>query len=281
MTALDEALDQLEEKRPPTAAPAPHAPQPPGKAQLVDVQIEQLFPDPNNPREEVGDDDDLQQLAESMHHEGLIQPIIARRDLATGRLIVVAGHRRLAAAQLLRWGTVPTVIRRDMRPDAILAAMLIENGQRKDLDPIEEARALHRLKHEHGIKFHAELGHRVGRTQNYVSGRLALMALTPVEQEEVRAGHLKIAEATARGRMNAGNVRTLGQTKGWHLDHAHELATQVKARCIRLGHSRGRTVGGIGCGDCWESVIRADERAALTRANVEQGTCPTCGSVDA
>lgn len=247
-SALDAALDEMADVRPDEhPEPADHGP----RAQLVDVRTTDLIPDPDNPREDVGD---IVDLAASMAAAGLLQPIIARRDVNSGRLVVVAGHRRLAAAQRLGWAHVPTIIRRDMRPDRVLAAMLIENGQRANLDPIEEARALHRLLIQHEISSHAELARLVGRNQPYVSARLALMDLTPAEQEEVRVGHMKLIEATHRGRINSGKVRKEGQTKGWHLAPAHPLAAQVKARCVRLGHVRGRTVGGIGCGECWEAI---------------------------
>lgn len=122
----------------PEATPAALVRRPNDQA-LIQAPITQVIPDPANPREDVGD---VTELADSMEEIGLLQPIVARREGA--RMIVVAGHRRLAAAQQLGWRTVPVIIRREMLPDDVLAAMLIENGQRRDLDPIEEARALRR-----------------------------------------------------------------------------------------------------------------------------------------
>ena len=237
---------------------------------LTQVPVNDLHADPNNVREDVGD---VTELADSMLEVGLLQPIVARRHNQV--LYVVAGHRRLAAARHLHWTHVPCIIRADMRPDDVLAAMLIENGQRSDLDPIEEARGLSRLKTQLDCS-DAELGRRVGRNQVFVSGRLALLDLTIEEQEQVRAGTMKLVEATAKGRLNSGKVRPAGQDKGWHLGPNHDLATRAKARCIRLKHPRGRTVGGMACGACWESVIRADERERLHAHSATTGDCALC-----
>lgn len=239
---------------------------------LVNVRVSDLHADPDNPREHL---DDIEELADSIRSMGLIQPPVVRR--AGNRFIIVAGHRRVAAIRHLKWTDVDVIVRNEMRPDHVLAAMLIENGQRRDLDPIEEARAMAKLQQDHGLSTHAQIADLIGRNQAYVSNRLALLLLTAAEQEQVRRGEIKLAEAHHRGRLNAGKVRATGVDRNWHLNHAHDLANQVKARCVRLGHSRGRTVGGIGCGECWETVIRADERATLLRAANDDGVCPTCG----
>lgn len=272
--ALEAALDETIVDAP-VPRPVPVAPHgaTTARQQLLDVRLTSLTSDPDNPREDVGD---VTELANSMAAAGLLQPIIARRDDTTGRLLVVAGHRRLAAAQLLGWTTVPVVVRRDMAPDHVLAAMLIENGQRADLDPIEEARALRRLQVQTGGITQSELARRIGRGQMHVSTRLALLSLPVDEQEQVRAGQMTLIEATHRGRIASGKVGKAGQDKNWHLGPQHELATLAKARCQRLDHKLGRRVGGMACGACWESVIRADERRDITDRLIKTGTCPIC-----
>ncbi len=271
-SSLDAVLDEVAPAAPP---PTPAAAMAQAKPQLVDVLVANLHPDPNNPREDVGD---VTELAKSMAAAGLLQPIIARRDTETGRLVVVAGHRRLAAAQMLKWSRVPTIVRRDMAPDRVLAAMLIENGQRAGLDPIEEARALARLRGDHGMTSHADLALFIGRTQVHVSGRLALLALTPDEQEQVRTGQMNLGDGIRRGRLSSGRVREPGTTGHPHLSIDNELATRVKARCRRLKHKAGgrNSVGGVGCGECWESVIRADERERLNAESNRRGRCVLC-----
>lgn len=264
----------------PTAVPTAPRPAPPAARRgsagsLVEVPVADVHPDPDNPREHV---DDIEDLAASIASAGLLQPIVVRR--LVGRLTVVAGHRRLAAVKHLRWDTVPVIIRADMRPDDVLAAMLIENGQRTDLDPVEEARALRRLKSQMGECTDAALAARVGRGQLHVGNRLAILALPLEDQELLRAGQMNIGDAVRRGRIASGRVRASNSTGHPHLGVEHDLARQARARCIRLGHkSKGRnSVGGVACGACWESVIRADERDQAHARSAQVGHCVTCGT---
>ena len=237
------------------------------------VALTRLRPDPNNIRDELTG---IEDLAASIQEVGLLQPIVARTEGQV--LYVVAGHRRLAAVRHLNWTDVECVIRPSMKSSDVIAAMLIENTQRSDLDPIEEARGLQRLKTDRNCS-DADLARSVGRAQPYVSSRLALLSLTPAQQDELRAGNMKLVEATYRGRLNSGKVAKAGQDKGWHLGPQHTLAGQVKARCQKLGHPRGRTVGGMGCGACWEHVIRANERVHLVEHSQATGSCSTCGAL--
>lgn len=243
-------------------------------ATLMKVRTEQLRADPDNIRGELFD---IEDLADSIRENGLLQPIVARR--VGTHYVVVAGHRRLAAIRLLKWTEISVIVHDEMRPDVVLAAMLIENGQRSDLNPMEEARGLAKLKAQLECS-DLELGRRIGRSNAHVSNRLALLDLTPEEQAQVRNGTMRVTYATQRGRMNSGKLMPKGQERGWHLSELHPLAANVKARCTRLAH-RGRNVGGTGCGECWEHVIRTDERRHLIDANNNDGTCPTCGTAGA
>lgn len=275
LAELDQAADAAAPAPAPTEPTEPAATDRPRDAadRFADVAVADLHPDPDNPREKILDTD-VEELADSIAELGLLQPIVARQ--ADRGLVVVAGHRRLTAVKLLGWTHVPTIIRTHMRPDHVLAAMLVENGQRRDLDPIEEARGLNRLKTETGAT-DMEVAKRVGRTQPFVSSRLALLLLSPEDQAAVRAGELGITQATLLGRTNGGKVRQgRGRKVENHFDAVHELAVRARARCKRLGH-RTKVAGGQACGACWESVIRADERDAAQKAHLTTGTCPTCG----
>jgi ParB family chromosome partitioning protein len=257
---------------------------------MVKVAVADLVPDPANLREheaapiptaehtERGDHaaDDIEQLADSINEVGLLQPIVVRRD--GDRLIVVAGHRRLAAIKRLRWTHVDVIVRAPMRPDHVIAAMLIENGQRRDLDPMEEARGITRLKAEHQLTDLA-VAKKIGRSQSYVSGRLALLALTPQQQDAIRRGHLGVTEATNLGRLLSGNTRhsAKGHSSVAYFGPTNDLASKAQARCRRLGHKQ-KLNGGMACGACWESVIRADERTHVQELNAVANDCVTCGS---
>lgn len=240
--------------------------------QLRSVPVVDLHPDPDNPRDDLGD---VEELADSIRSAGLLQPIVARQR--AGALIVVAGHRRLAAVELLGWDVVDVVVTRDMRPDEVLAAMIIENGQRRDLDPIEEARAFARLKKLRGLTS-VELSERIGRGQAFVDSRLRLLDLPASDQDKIRTGQMGVTHGALKARVLGGNVRSSGGRIP-HLGADHSLAGKARARCLKLHQLKRTLVGKTACGDCWESVIRTDERHALTQAAIGD-TCATCGHTE-
>ncbi len=237
--------------------------------QLLDVPLDCIVNNPANPRANVGD---VSELAESMRGRGLLQPVVAFRGPDDGLLHLVAGHRRVAAARLLGWRLVPCIVRRPVPDDEQLAAMVVENEQRKGLDPIEVAHAYAALRRKG--KTLAQIGALVGRTEATVSRRLALLDLPVHEQEALRAGEITTREAVEkavvagqvkRGQITAGESRRV-QKRGRHFDHDHPLAVLAKARCQRLGKQRSaeahgsKLPGGQACGPCWEAVIREDTR---------------------
>ncbi|MDE9364553.1 ParB/RepB/Spo0J family partition protein [Luteipulveratus sp. YIM 133132] len=241
-----------------------------------DVPLVDLHIDPDNPRRQL---DGIEELAASIAQVGLLQPIVARR--AGDQLVIVAGHRRFAAVKHLAWTTVSVVIHAEAwRPDEVLARMLIENSQRRDLDPIEEARGIAHLRVELGGEnvSTAFVASHLGRSQSWVGTRLALLALTPDQQDQVRAGELNLADATRKGRENSGRLGRLGSTGHPHLGVDHPLEGFARARCKRANHARkGRnSVGGVACGECWEAVIRANERESLHADSADRGRCVLC-----
>lgn len=244
--------------------------------QLRRVPVSALHPDPDNPRDDVGD---VTELAASIRETGLLQPIVARER--AGRLIIVAGHRRHAALLLLGRADTDVLVVADMRPDEVLAAMVIENGQRRDLDPIEEGRAYQRLKKARGVSS-AELGAQIGRSQALIDGRLRLLELPPEDQARVRAGEMAIGHGTAKARVLSGNVRASHADRRIpHLAVEHPLAGKARARCKKVHDLKKVLVGSTACGDCWEQVLRADERRALADAAADPGaTCASCGRVN-
>jgi ParB family transcriptional regulator, chromosome partitioning protein len=230
------------------------------------VHVDDLTPDPNNVRDDLGD---LTELTATIRDVGILQPIVARR--AGTQLVIVMGHRRHAAGKAAGLSYVPVVVRDHLDADDVLAAMIIENGQRRDLDPIEEARALARFKADHQLS-DAGVADRIAKSQPYVSGRLALLGLTPDQQAAVRAGTLPLARATKLGRDQGGTTKpgAAGKKSAAHLDSRHPLAEKAAALCEHNGHHKntpGRP-GGVACGHCWEAVIRADERDLINAQKV-------------
>jgi ParB family transcriptional regulator, chromosome partitioning protein len=141
----------------------------------------------------------LQELADSIKAQGIVQPIVVRPvdGAAAGdsqRYEIIAGERRWRAAQLAGLATVPAVIRR-VPDEAAIAMSLIENIQRENLNPLEEARALDRLISEFGIT-HQQAADAVGRSRAAVSNLLRLLELPPeisafVEKRELEMGHAR------------------------------------------------------------------------------------------
>jgi ParB family chromosome partitioning protein len=244
---------------------------------LMAIPLEQIHPSPNNPRENLTG---IDELAQSINEQGLIQPLVVQRVPGLDGYQIVAGHRRHAACRKIRWHKVPCIVRRDMLPDEELLAMLVENGQRAGLDPIEEARALNRLRLR-GMSLN-DVARKIGRSYSHVNGRLHLLSLPIEEQEEIRQHLVGVTAGIEKAKVEAGRVRGgVRKTRGTpHLGITHELADRVKARCRRLGHSKGKGkgVGGVGCGACWESVIRADERQHIHQVSADQGRCVICGT---
>ncbi len=157
--------------------------------QLREFPVEALAPHPDNPRGDLGD---LTELARSIKAQGVLQPLLVLPAGEDGRHLIVAGHRRHAAAVQAKAATVPAIVR-DLTPAEVIEAFLVENGQRSDLTVSEEVRAIERLVDLSGGKLTvARLCKRIGRSQNWVRARMALCALPPQWREAIDAGDLTL-----------------------------------------------------------------------------------------
>lgn len=158
------------------------------------VPIGKVKPAKDNPRRKIGD---VAEMAMSMRELGVIEPILATRN--NGSYEVVAGARRLAAAELAGLDTVPVIVR-EFTPQERLLAMTIENLQREDLTAVEEANAYQRLLDELQIS-QRDLANRVGKTQSHISKRIGLLALPKDVQAKVDSGGITIADAVELGKL--------------------------------------------------------------------------------
>jgi ParB family transcriptional regulator, chromosome partitioning protein len=147
---------------------------------------------PDQPRQHF-DEDALRELSESIAASGLIQPLVVRQDGADYRLI--AGERRLRAVTLLGLETVPVVIK-DVSPDEAFEIALVENIQRQDLNPVEEALAYERLMKDRGYT-QDQLAARVGKSRSAVANTLRLLKLETAIQARVASGELSGGAARA------------------------------------------------------------------------------------
>ena len=160
---------------------------------LRNLAIESLEPGKYQPRSHM-DQAALAELAESIKSQGVMQPILAR-PLPGGRYEIIAGERRWRAARLAGLTTVPALVK-DIPDEQALAASLIENIQREDLNPLEEAAGIHRLAQEFGLT-HQAIAESIGRSRAAVTNLLRLLDLAPPVREMLGDGRLDMGHARA------------------------------------------------------------------------------------
>ncbi len=157
--------------------------------------IADLEPNPFQPRTAIADED-LAELAESIREQGLLQPILIRHHPShTGKFQIIAGERRWRAARLAGLATIPSFLR-DLPDNAASAAALVENLQRQDLNPIEEAEGFKRLIDGFGLT-QEELAKAIGKSRSHVANTLRLLHLPPEVIQYVRKGSLSAGHARA------------------------------------------------------------------------------------
>lgn len=159
---------------------------------LIELPIDTITPSPRNIRTELGD---LTELADSIRSIGILQPLVVtpKGEPGTG-FILVAGHRRLAAAKEAGLTSVPAVVNHDLVGDTDVAiAMLIENTMRRDLNPIEEAVAYEQLG-LFGLSA-GDIAKRTGRSKHLVESRTRLMALSEGTRDKVAAHQITLGQA--------------------------------------------------------------------------------------
>ena len=210
----------------PKVAEGPAAPANAPSALRLDV----LQPGKYQPRTRM-DEGSLYELAESIKAQGVIQPILVR-PVGPGRYEIIAGERRMRAARLAGLDEVPVLVKQV--PDEAAAAMaLIENIQREDLNPLEEAQGLKRLTDEFGLT-HEQAAQAVGRSRSAASNLLRLLHLAEPVQQLLMAGDLDMGHARALLPLEgAQQIMAAGEVVARKLSvrEAERLAT-------KMGHAR-------------------------------------------
>jgi ParB family chromosome partitioning protein len=206
----------------------------PPQGGTMELSIELLSPNPFQPRKRF-DDTTLRELADSIKASGVLQPLLVRR-VSPGDYQLVAGERRLRAAQMVGLKKVPVAVK-DVDDRAMMEMALVENIQREALDPIEEARAYQTLIEKVGLT-HEKLSERVGKQRVTITNSLRLLSL-PAE----------VIDMVSRGTLSAGHARALLalENRGDLLAAARYVATK--------GFSVRRT----------ESFVRRKQRTAHAR----------------
>lgn len=213
---------------PPEAPPASEAPE---GVSLIGVDL--LRRGVYQPRRHM-DQDALEDLARSIKAQGLVQPIVVRPISGGGngaKYEIVAGERRWRAAQIAGLQDVPAVVR-DIPDSAAIAVALIENIQREDLNPLEEATAIRRLIEEFELT-HQEAADAIGRSRTAVTNLLRLLELGPeakalVETGELEMGHARALLALVNTRQQA-EVAALVARKGLSVRETEQLVRRMLA----------------------------------------------------
>jgi len=159
------------------------------------VPIEFVSPNPRNPRRNFSESD-LAELAHSIREHGIVQPVVVRPAAASGRYEIIAGERRWRAAQRAGLTEIPVIVR-EVDDKAALELAIIENVQRADLNPVEEARGYQQLMDEHNYT-QADLAQVIGKSRSHVANTLRLLKLPPA-----------VTDLIVDGSLTAGHARTL------------------------------------------------------------------------
>jgi ParB family transcriptional regulator, chromosome partitioning protein len=188
-----------------------------------ELEVERIRPNRYQPRQRF-DAEKIRELAESMRENGVLQPLLVKRDGEAYELI--AGERRLRAARLAGLRTVPVIVREADARDSLKLSIL-ENVQREDLNPIEEAHAYQRLLDEFGMT-QEEIGVRLGKSRSAIANTIRLLQLPAEVQERVQNG--EITAGHARALLGAPSV-----------EEQIEIATLVRERKMTVRDTEATT----------------------------------------
>lgn len=201
---------------------------------LLNVEVTHLRPSRFQPRKEI-QDCDLESLANSIKAQGILQPIVVR-ELPVGGYEIVAGERRWRAAQKAGLLDVPVIVK-SVPDEAAMAIALIENMQRENLNPLEEANALLRLTKEFDLT-QEQVARAVGKSRAHISNLLRLLSLTPevktlLERGDIDVGHAKVL-LTLNQEAQALAARTI-VAKGLSVRETEALVQKMQGKTAGEG----------------------------------------------
>ncbi len=194
------------------------------------IPVDQIASNPHQPRRRF-DDEGLDSLAASIREIGILQPVVVR-VASEGGYTLIAGERRLRAARTVGLAEIPAIVREGDEVTS-LAEALVENLQREDLTPLEEAAAFQELLAEYGLT-HEQVGDRVGKSRAAVSNALRLLQLPPaiqglLDRGELSAGHAR-ALLAIEDEAYAQQVAARAATEGWSVRQVEEAARARKQK---------------------------------------------------
>jgi ParB family transcriptional regulator, chromosome partitioning protein len=234
--------------------------------QLRDVDIERILPNSHQPRKAF-DDDALNELASSIRSHGVVQPLVVR-PLEDGFFQLIAGERRWRAAQRAGLTRVPVVVREAGEHDALEIA-LIENLQREDLNPIEEAQAYERLIVEFGLT-QEDVAKRVGKNRATIANMLRLLRLPPEVQQWLRENQLTTGHAKALLSLSDLNAILDSARKIIQGNYSVRQAETLVSRYSKDAAGKDEPVAGQIVDPNVKAAIHALEQALGTKVSIQE-----------
>ncbi len=203
------------------------------QAQVVELPVGDIEPNPHQPRLDF-DDQGLRELADSIREKGIIQPLAVNRTSASSYHLIL-GERRLRAARLAGLETVPAIVHQIESAQDLMELALVENIQREDLNPIEEAEAYRALMSTCMLT-QEQIATRVGKDRSTVANALRLLRLPEEVQEMLRAGELQMGHARTLVSLDEKAALDLGRRCA-----AESMTVRDLERAVRgLGKGRKR-----------------------------------------
>lgn len=199
----------------------------PKNKQIQDLELDKIVPNRYQPRREFSEDS-IKELAETLDKNGLLQPIVVRED--GDQYEIIAGERRYRAAKSLGWETIPAIVK-NMDDDQAASLALIENLQREDFNPIDEAKAYTNLMKLNNLTQTA-LAKEMGKSQSYVANKLRLLKLGDEVQQALIEGKITARHGRALiGLSEDDQKRVLAEieAKGLNVKQTEEIAKDVEA----------------------------------------------------
>ena len=217
-----------------TASAPPEAP----RGGTLELPVEEIVANPHQPRSHF-DGEAIQELAASIRATGVLQPVLVRRNPGAGGYQLVAGERRLRAAIIAGLKKIPAIVK-DVADREMMELSLVENIQRENLNPIEEAKAYQTLVTELGLT-HDQVSERVGKQRVSITNSMRLLGLPAevqemVSRETLSAGHARALLAIDKAGDQLAAARYV-QSKGFSVRRTEAFVR----RKLRRMHSRSRT----------------------------------------
>lgn len=193
------------------------------------IDISRIVPNPRQPRTTFNEEE-LQELAESIRQHGVIQPLLVTNADTPGDYILIAGERRLKASKIAGLEEVPVIVR-DTTDQEMLELALIENVQRSDLSPLETAEAYTYLKDEFGLS-HEKIAQRVGKSRAAVTNTIGLLDLSPAVRKAlaeslISEGHARALKGLTSAQAQSAALQSVLE-RGLNVRQTEDLVRKLK-----------------------------------------------------